>query len=585
MNLTQFIESNANKFLTRPAIGFKKDDEWKSLSWMDFRRTIYKTANALKNYGIGPGDRVGIYSDNSAEWVVFDLAALAIGAVTVPLYSTANEEQIRYILKDAQVRILLTGNQEQYERSYVLLEEGHIELLIAAKKRTWIKKQNTFYLEDFIMEASDSLEIEPRDSEDLATLIYTSGTTGVPKGVMLTHGNFTNNINSHFDFFKFKNFTSEHSLAFLPLTHVFERSWTYLCLTGGAKVTFLENTTQIASALKEVKPTMMCAVPRFFQKIYIGVNQKMEESSDLKKKLFHWALSLGKQKSELRRDGKNVPLGLQLKYALADRLVFSKIKNQMGGNLWFMPCGGASISRDVSDFFDHIGLHLTVGYGLTETTATVTAMPLEGYKPGSCGILLGGTEINLGEDNEILVKGTGVMKGYYNREEETKAVLSEDGWLRTGDQGELRDGHLFITDRLKDLMKTSNGKYVAPQPIENLLSDQPLIASVVLVAENRPFVSALLVPNFEVLKPLAEEKGLLGLTEQELCEHPEIKKLMDETVNLAQKNLQGFEKVKKMYLLPQEFAIESGEMTPTLKIRRKVVLERYADAVESMYHN
>lgn len=586
MNVTHFIEENYKKFPSREAIGFKKEEEWKSLSWADFRRMVYKTANALKQYGIKSGERVGIYSDNSAEWMVFDLAIMALGGVSVPLYSTASRDQVRYILNDCHVRVLLTGNQEQYDLSYELLnEEVGIELLIAAKKKIWIKKDRSHYLEDFIKEGAEEFSVEPREEDDLATLIYTSGTTGVPKGVMLTHGNFNQNINSHFEFFKFKNFTSEHSLAFLPLTHVFERSWSLLCLKGGAKVSFLENTKLIASALTEVRPTMMCAVPRFYQKIYVGVHEAMEKGPSWKKNLFGWALKQGKTKAEYSRQGKNIPFGLSLKAGIAETLVFKKIKEKMGGRLWFMPCGGASISVEVSEFFEAIGAHLTVGYGLTETTATVSAMPLEGYVLGSSGKVLGGTEIKIGENDEILVRGTGVMKGYFNREEETRAVLDEKGWLRTGDAGKIVDGHLFITDRIKDLMKTSNGKYIAPQPIENLLSDQALISNAVIVAEDKPFVSALIVPDFENMKNYLSSLGLEGKSPYELVNSSVLHDKFKEILDSAQKNLQGFEKVKKFILLPKDFEIESGEMTPTLKVRRSIVLKRYENEIAQLYHS
>ncbi len=585
MNVTEFLKTNTEKYPTRGAIGFKKDDEWKELSWMDFSRIVYKTANALKDFGIKSGDHVGIYSDNSAEWIVFDLATMAIGAVSVPLYATANAEQVSYILKEAGVRVLLVGNQQQYELAFDLMENGlEIEQLIMAKKRIWTKKTRSIYLDDFIKEAGETLEIEPKEDEDLATLIYTSGTTGEPKGVMLTHGNFTKAIAAHFAFFKFESFEKEHSLAFLPLTHVFERSWTLLCLTGAAKVSFLENTKLIASTLVEVKPTLMCAVPRFYQKIYAGVNGMVEKSSPVKRKLFAWALTVGTERAELLRLEKEPSFSLRVKYAIASGLVFQKIKNKMGGNLWFMPCGGASISPEVTRFFAALGIPMTVGYGLTETTATLTAFPRTFYEHGSCGIPLPGTEIKIGEEDEILAKGPGIMKGYYKKPEQTASVFTEDGWFRTGDAGRLDEkGNLYITDRIKDLMKTSNGKYLAPQLIENTLLNDEDISQVMLVAEDRAFASAIIVPNFEVLESKLESLNLKPGNWEELTKEPALHEYYTQKLAQLQKGLQGHEKIKKFILLPKEFEIESGEITPTLKVKRKVVLEKYHQELEKLY--
>ncbi|MGZ5188688.1 MAG: AMP-binding protein, partial [Kaistella sp.] len=296
MNLAEFINTNAEKFATKPAIGFKKKEVWKEIHWKDFRRMVFKTANALKEAGISENDKVAIYSDNSAEWIVFDLAILSLGGVTVPIYSTNNGPQAEYIINDAEAKLILVGNQEQYDAAFEILnKENTLQQIVVSKKAIWIKKDRSIYFEDFIKKADEHFEIVQKEDDDLATIIYTSGTTGVPKGVMLTHGNFHQCIVAHFEFFKFKNFENETSLAFLPLTHVFERSWTLLALFGGAKVYFLENTKLIAHALTEVKPTMMCAVPRFYQKIYAGVNEMVKNGSDSKKKIFNWAMDVGSQ--------------------------------------------------------------------------------------------------------------------------------------------------------------------------------------------------------------------------------------------------------------------------------------------------
>lgn len=587
MNIAAFLDKNTAKYPAKAAIGYKKNDEWKELNWKDFRTTVFKIANALSKFGIKENDRVAIYSDNSAEWICFDLAILSLGAITVPIYSTNNKEQAQYIVNDANTRIILAGNQEQYDFCKEILQTSDfVELIVVSRKSVWIEKEKTVYLEDFIAKENEEFQICPKNEEDLATLIYTSGTTGIPKGVMITHGNLYGAFNAHYDFFKFKNFENEHSLAFLPLTHVFERCWTLLVLNGGAKVSFLENTKLIAHTLSEVKPTMMCAVPRFYQKIYAGVNDMVRDGSSAKRKIFNWAMKIGSQVSEFKRNEKQVPLALKYKNRIANALVFNKIKQRLGGKLWFMPCGGASISPEVTRFFDAMGIHITVGYGLTETTATLTAFPFTKYEHGTAGIPFGTTQIKIGENDEVLAKGAGIMKGYYKKPEETANVFTQDGWFRTGDAGKFDEkGNLVITDRIKDLMKTSNGKYVTPQPIENMLSNNNYIQQVLLVAEGKPFVTALIVPNFEFLQEQLKKMNIPFTDWKEIVNLQPIKDLYQQKIEEFQQTLAGFEKVKKFVLMPSEFEISTGEITPTLKIKRSIVLEKYKDLIEKMYQN
>ncbi|ROI09147.1 long-chain fatty acid--CoA ligase [Chryseobacterium sp. H3056] len=587
MNIAQFLNTNTEKYPTKAAIGFKKKEKWTEISWTVFRRSVFKTANALRAAGISEGDRVAIYSDNSAEWITFDLAILSLGAITVPIYSTNNQEQAQYILDESECKMILVGNQEQYDAAFEILKNSvFLQQIIVAKKSIWIKKEASQYLEDFIKSASDELEIVAKENDDLATIIYTSGTTGVPKGVMITHGNFLQCVQAHFDFFKFKNFEKETSLAFLPLTHIFERSWTILALSGGAKVYFLENTKLIASALSEIKPTMMCAVPRFYQKIYAGVNEMVNSGPATKKKFFSWAMETGSAVAEKKRLNQTVPFSLKIKNSVAGMLVFNKIKNKMGGNLWFMPCGGAAVSPEVTWFFDAIGIHVTVGYGLTETTATLTAFPFQNYVHGSVGIPLGDTDIKIGENSEILAKGSGIMKGYYKKPQETSEVFTDDGWFRTGDAGKFDEaGNLYITDRIKDLMKTSNGKYVAPQPIENLLSNNNYINQAMVIAEGKPYVTAMIIPNFEALKEQLSKMNIPFTTWKEVVNLEKIKEFYSQKIEEMQHSLAGFEKVKKFVLMPAEFEITTGEITPTLKVKRNVVMQKYADLVDKMYNS
>ena len=586
MNVADFLNINAEKFPMNPAVGFKKKDEWKEINWKQFRTLVFKTANALKNAGIGVEDKVAIYADNSAEWITFDLAVLSLGAITVPIYSTNNKEQTEYIINDAQAKIILAGSQQNYDIAYEIIQNNaYLQKIVVSKKAVWIKKDRSEYLEDFIQDADQEHQVVDRQPDDLATLIYTSGTTGIPKGVMLTHNNFVSAFHAHMEFFKFKNFENEHSLAFLPLSHVFERAWTLLCLTFGVKVSFLENPKLIASALSEVKPSMMCAVPRFYQKIYAGVTDMVKSGSPTKQKIFAWALKVGGEVADYKRQGKSVPFGLNLKLSLANGLVFNKIKTKMGGKIWFSPCGGASLAEDVSRFFDAIGLHVTVGYGMTETTATVTCLPVTNYEYGTVGVTMGDAQVKIAENGEVLVKGSGIMKGYYNKPEDTAAVFTEDGYMKTGDIGEITpNGNLVIIDRLKDLMKTSNGKYIAPQPIENAIGGNNLISQVMLVAEGKPYATAVIVPNFEALEPILANKNIPHTDWETTVKNPEVYKLYMELISEALAPFSGFEKVKKIVLLPKDFDIESGEITPSLKVKRAIVLKKFEEQISEMYH-
>ena len=585
MNISEFLNKNTKRFPQKAAVGFKKDNEWKELTWMRFKQMVFRTANALVDAGVKENDRVAIYADNSPEWIIMDVATLAIGAVTVPIYSTNGTDQVEYIINHAEPKIILTGDQEQYEICHSLLDQtSGIEVIIAAKKNFTLKDRS-FFLADFIEQASDKFQIVERSDEDLATIIYTSGTSGIPKGVMLTHGNFQKVFDAHVDFFDFKDFEKEQSLAFLPLSHVFERCWTLFCFSLGAKVSFLENPKLIASALQEVKPTTMCSVPRFYQKIYAGINEMLVTASPTKKKIFSWAIETGTQISERKRNQQNIPFLLNQKYKIANALVFNKIKAKLGERLWFMPCGGASISSEVTEFFDAMGIHITVGYGMTETTATITAFPFTKYKYGTAGKLLGDSEIKIGENNEILVKGSGVMKGYYKNQEETAKIFIEDGWMKTGDAGVLdNEGNLTITDRIKDLMKTSNGKYIAPQPIENMFSNNSYINQILLIADDKPFVSALIVPNFETLEEKLKTLNIPFTNWKEIVENEKIHAFYQKLIDDIQVNLSGFEKIKKFILMPADFEIQSGEITPTLKIKRNIVLEKYADKINLVYN-
>lgn len=585
MNYTNLLTENSNKYPLKPCLSFKKNNIWKSYNWTELKALVAKTANALIKSGVKIDDNVAIYSENIAEWIIFDLAIVSIGAVSVPLYATSTAPQAKYILDEAEIKVIMVGGQLQYDNIISIYGESEfLETIIVAQNDIKLITERSYHFEKWIENEPNDAQIVFRKYTDIATIIYTSGTTGEPKGVMLTHGNFLKAFESHIEFFKFKNPENEHSLSFLPLSHVFERIWSIFMLHVGAQIYMSENPKMIAETLKEVKPTMMCSVPRLYQKIHAGINDKIQKSSILKQKIFVWALKTGVKFIDNKRKNIKNNAFIRIKNKIADKLVFSKIRAQMGGRLWFMPVGGAALSAELTQFFDAIGIHLTIGYGLTETTATVTCFPLENYEYGTCGKALAGVEFMIGNDNEILVKGNGVMKGYYKKPEATSKVFTADGWFKTGDSGKLDDkGNLIIVDRIKDLMKTSTGKYITPQPIENLLTNDSFIQQAIIIGDNKPYVTALLVPDFEALKKLALKLELKFESFEELVNLDKIKEFYTEKINVLQKNLASFEKIKNFKLLPVEFNMDLGEITPTLKIKRNIILQKFSNLIEDMY--
>ncbi|CVK16744.1 long-chain acyl-CoA synthetase [Apibacter mensalis] len=584
MNFSQIILDN-QVLSSKVALNFKENHQWKSYTWQEFTNLVKQTANALKFLGAKPDDNIAIYADNMPQWVILDFAILSIGAVTVPIFATINSEQAEYIIEEANVKIILAGNEKQYTNCLKIYSKGtSLEHILVAKNNIELKSKYSYHFYHLIKDQPTDYEVAYKDKDDIASIIYTSGTTGEPKGVMLSHGNFIEACNAHKSFFGFSP-KNENSLVFLPLSHVFEKCWSSFVLSCGGQVSFCENPKEISQFLIEVKPTAMCSVPRFFQKIYISVNEKIQNSPKILKKLFKSALNIGSKYANLKRNDKKIPFSLAVQYKIIDTLFFKKIKKKLGGNLWFIPVGGASISPEITEFFDSIGFHLRVGYGLTETSATVAAFPLKNYEYNSVGKPMTGVQIRIGAENEILIKGYGVFKGYYKKEKETKEAFTADGWFKTGDAGKFDDnGNLIIIDRIKDLMKTSNGKYICPQLIENLLTNDNFIEKAVVIGDNKPYVTALLVPNFEALKRLADSLNIHFNSYDELISNQKIKDLFTTRINHIQKHLSEFEKIKKFQLLPMDFNMDQGEITPTLKVRRKIVLEKFKFLIEDMYN-
>ncbi len=592
-HLAKNIRILSKRFNKKNAVYYKdpKKQSWVGISWIDFADKIEQIAKALIRFGIKPQDNVAIFSQNSAEWIIADLGILSTRGVTVPVYATNSETELEYIVNDAEISVLFAGAQEQYNTAASLIKKNRfLKLIIALDNDIELdKKVNSVYLSDFVSVKPDKktdAELQRRydnsSLSDLACIIYTSGTTGEPKGVMLDHSNFTETIKAHDIELEFSN--KDTSLSFLPLAHVFEHNWVMVCLHNGIEVYFNENPKLIANTLQEVKPNYMCAVPRFFEKIYTAIEDKKISSSPTKQKLFNWSVKTGDMYyNEYKNHGKNIPFGLKLKYPVADKLVLSKLRAIFGGQIKMMPCGGAPIDAGIVRFFHGIGLNVKVGYGLTETMATVTLFGDTQVEYSSVGRTITGTEIKIGRNNEILVKGPGVMKGYYNKPDQTKEAF-KDEWFRTGDAGRIDDqGNLYITDRIKDLMKTSGGKYIAPQKLETAFVNDMYIEQIAIIGDQKKFVSALTVPNFEALKKYAKKNNIDFESIEDLINNNHIIEMFKKRFDELQKNFSGFEKIKKFKLLPKEFTIDAGELTATLKIKRKVIYEKYKDLIDKMY--
>lgn len=560
------------------------------LSWGALEQQVDQLACALLGWGVGVQEMVGLFAQNLPEWTHVDLACQSVRSVSVPIYATSSAQQTRYILRDAEVRLLFVGEQEQLEVAETILAAGDTPLqqvVVIDPKLVPANQANICSLTDFIARFTDEqslrselkVRLQAAQMDDLITLIYTSGTTGEPKGVMLDYANVAAAIRIHQG--RVNVTTDDLSLCFLPLSHVFERAWSWNVLAHGACLGYCPDPKNISASLKALRPTLMCAVPRFFEKIYSAIIQKMNEGGAVKRRLFSWALRQGQARWQ-----SNGPLkrSRALKVALAERLVFSKIRTLLGGRLRYLPCGGARLDHQVDGFFQAIGLPVVFGYGMTETCGTVSCYRPGKVDVGSVGSLLSELQVKLGCDNEVLVKGPTVMRGYYKKPDATAATMA-DGWLKTGDAGtfDASTGLLCITERLKELMKTSGGKYIAPQLVEGTVGRCRFIEQVAVVGDDRKFVSALIVPNFETLELYAQQLGLEFRDRLELIRHSDIVALFQQRLEELQHELARFEKVKRFTLLPHAFSIEGGELTPTLKLRRNVILQRFKMEIESMY--
>ena len=595
-HLGELVHKQAIKLKNKTALKYQASGgEWLDMSWKVFSEKVMKTARAMAEMGLNPNENVGIYSQNMEKYLITDFAAYANRAVMVPMYATASPSQVSYIVDDAQIKLIFVGEQFQYNNAYkVQRESAVLEKLIIFDRNVVLKSDDktSLYFDDFITTGDNSesmalvsARLKQLKESDLANIIYTSGTTGEPKGVMLTHANYTKALKIHDK--RLTNMSEKDiSMCFLPLTHIFEKAWSYYCLYKGVVVAVNKEPSEIRKTIKQVRPTLMSNVPRFWEKVYDGVKETIDSSSGLLRWLFLDAVKTGRRHNlEFVNEGKRAPLSTRLKFFLYQHTLFYLIKRVVGidrGN--FFPVAGAPLSDTINEFMQSIDVHIIYGYGLSETTATVSCLPAKGFRIGTVGTVMPDVEVKIGENNEILVKGETVMTGYFNKPEANKEAFTEDGYFRTGDAGTLTENNeIILTERIKDLYKTSNGKYIAPQMIETRICEDKYIDQMAVIGDERKFVSALIVPNYDLLKSYAQEQHIPFGSAEELVNNEEINDFVTGRVELLQSQFTSYEKIKRFTLLPEPFRIETGELTNTLKLRRKVILERYAAMIEEMY--
>jgi len=576
----------------RPFLLRKKEGTYQPIRYTEFRDQVAQFAHGLMQLGIRQGDRVAILSENRPEWIMTDLAVLSIGAIDVPIYPSQTAKQIEYIIKDSSSVAIVVSNSFQLAKAVKVKKElGALKYIIIMNEPTADTPPDVLAFQSIMQRGEDGHRKNPAlladtvrtvKASDLCTIIYTSGTTGDPKGVMLTHDNFASNMKSSSQVITISE--TDLLLSFLPLCHVFERmAGYYTAMSCGATIAYAESIDTVADNLLEVKPTIVCSVPRLFERMYNRIARRVEKDKPIKQKIFYWAVKTGREYHVARKENR-VSTTLKLRHRLADKLVFSKLRERTGGRIQYFVSGGAALPRELGEFFEAVGILIIEGYGLTESSPVIAANRLDAYKFGSVGMPIPGVEVKIAEDGEILSRGPNIMKGYYNNKKATEEAIDKDGWLHTGDIG-LFDGQgfLYITDRKKHLFVSSGGKNIAPQPIENLFAGNDLIDQFILLGDKRMFLSALIVPDFDVLKEYADSHNIPYKDVKELAKNHEINQLIEKRIQATQKDLANYEKVRRFALLDEPLTIENGGLTPTMKIKRRVVEERYKDLIESLY--
>ena len=594
LHFAEIIAGQAKKYADRTAFYHRKHstDEWSPLSWNSMSEQVNALAKRLFEMGLKEGDRVGQFSNNMVENLITDYALFANRAVVVPMYATSTASQIEFIINDSAIEILFVGDQAQYE------------IALEVKQRSSVLKTIVVYDSDVVLNEAETIrfsdvlaagrlsnhhfDVQARQQaateDDLACILYTSGTTGNPKGVMLPHSCLDEAVRIHR--IRIPEMTDQDtSIAFLPMSHVFERMWCYLCVANGVTVYVNLRPIEVSETLKEVRPTMMCAVPRFWEKVYSAVQENIAKMPPSKQGIVTWALAVGKKYNiDTLRNGLKPSAGLSIKYKIADKLIYSKVKKTVGiENAKLFPVAGARLSDDINIFFKSMGVPIAYGYGLTETTATVSFFEPVGYEFGTVGRIIPDIQVKIGTDNEILLKGRTVFRGYYKNPEANAAAFTEDGFFRTGDAGFLRNECIILTDRLKDLFKTSYGKYIAPQEIETRLILDKYIEQVAVIGNEKPYVTALIAPAMPALEEYARKAKISYSSTEELLAKPQVIELIESSIRKQQEGMAPYEFIKKFALLATPFSIQSGELTNTLKLKRPIVEQRYKVLIDEMY--
>ena len=595
-HLSVLVHRQAEKYGDKIALKYRdyETSQWIPITWNAFSRTVRQTANAMVTLGVEEQENIGVFSQNKPECLYADFAAFANRVVSIPLYATSSSAQAQYIIEDAKIRFLFVGEQYQYDAAFSIfgLCQSLQQLIIFDRAVVKDSRDMTsVYFDEFLESAKDlqynevvNERMARASDDDLANILYTSGTTGEPKGVMLHHFNYREALHIHDVRLPFMT-DQDVSMNFLPLTHVFEKAWTYLCIHKGVQICINLRPADIQTTIKEIRPTLMCSVPRFWEKVYAGVQEKIAQETGLRKAMMLDAIKVGKMHNiDYLRVGKTPPLMLHLKYKFYEKTIYALLKKTIGienGN--FFPTAGAAVPDEICEFVHSVGINMVVGYGLTESTATVSCFLNTGYEIGSVGVPMPDVEIKIGESNEILLRGKTITTGYYKKPMATAAAIDEEGWFHTGDAGYLKDGQLFLTERIKDLLKTSNGKYISPQALETKLAIDRYIDQITVIADQRKFVSALIVPVYDFVKDYAKEKGIEYESMEELLQQPKVQALFRARIDTLQQQFAHYEQVKRFTLLPEPFSMERGELTNTLKLKRSVVVKNYKEIIDKMY--
>ena len=591
--VSQMFNHVTNQYPSKELYFYKKENEWVGITGSEIRSTVKDLAFGLQSLSIGKGDNIALLSNNSPRWAMSDYGIICSGAATVSVYPTLIPSQVEYILNDSQSKVVFAENQEQMQK--VLASWGNcpdLQYAVVMDESNTDSDDRIFNFRDFLelgtkheqkSEASFEDLMDKPEPNDLLTLIYTSGTTGNPKGVKLSHGNMMSNVEGTKQNIDFDD--TEIFLSFLPLSHSFERmGGHFTAFSVGAQVYYAESIETVPENLREVKPTVVLSVPRLYEKMYAKVRAGLKSAPEARQKIFWWAIGVGKEATQYRLKNQALPFALGLKHKIADKLVYSKVKDRVGGRLRFFVSGGAPLSQEIGEFFAAADIMILEGYGLSETSPVLTCNTPEAVRYGSVGKPLFNVDIEIAADGEILAKGPNIMTGYFNNEEATREAIDSDGWFHTGDIGHIDDdGFLFITDRKKNILVTSAGKNVAPAPMENALTNSPYIEQVVIIGDKRNFISALIVPAQEAVGNELTAQGKSVFGDDIMSDHPDVKALIQKEVDTVMEKFSNYERVKEFSILPRLFTIEDGELTPTLKVVRKVVLDHFSDAAEKNY--